>query len=146
VDKKLELVLLPVTDVDRSKAFYRAAGFREELDYASGQDFRVVRFTPPGSGASIVFGRGLTTAAPGSVQGLHLAVADLQAARTELMNRGIPVGGAFHDVGGVFHHGSPAFDVPGPDPAGRDFASFVRFADPDGNGWVLQEARERDEE
>jgi len=135
---RLEVVVLPVSDVDRAKAFYRAAGFREELDYAAGEGFRVVRFIPPGSAAAIVFGRGVTAAAPGSTQGLHLVVPDLDAAITALHHAGIDVTEAFHDIGGVFHHDSPEFEVPGPDPAGRDGASFARFSDPDGNGWILQ--------
>jgi catechol 2,3-dioxygenase-like lactoylglutathione lyase family enzyme len=139
---KLEVVVLPVRDVDDAKAFYRAAGFHEDLDYAAGSDFRVVQFTPPGSGAAIVFGAGITSAAPGSVRGLHLAVPDIVAARADLAARGIAVGEVFHDPGGVFHHDSPAHDAPGPDPAGRDYASFARFGDPDGNEWILEEVRD----
>ena len=141
MDLKLEFVVLPVSDVDRAKTFYRQAGFREDLDYASGEDFRVVQFTPPGSEASIVFGAGITTAAPGSIAGLHLVVADIGAARSDLVERGVEVGDVFHDVGGVFYHASPAWEVPGCDPAGRDYVSFARFFDPDGNGWVLQEVK-----
>jgi catechol 2,3-dioxygenase-like lactoylglutathione lyase family enzyme len=143
LDKKLEMIVLPVSDVDRAKAFYLSAGLREDLDYTSGVDFRVIRLTPPGSRTSILFGIGVTAAAPGSVEGLHLTVADIEEARDELLEQGIDVGGVFHDVGGVFHHASPGFHVPGLDPAGRAFASFARFADPDGNGWVLHEARDR---
>jgi catechol 2,3-dioxygenase-like lactoylglutathione lyase family enzyme len=143
VDLKLEVFVLPVADVDRAKRFYCLAGFREDLDYASGDDFRVVRLTPPGSLAAIVFGIGVTTAAPGSAQGLHLVVTDVEAARAELVARGVDVTDVFHDVGGVFYHASPAWEVPGPDPARRDHASFARFRDPDGNGWVLHEAQPR---
>ena len=143
MDMMLALVVLPVSHVDRAKEFYRSAGFREELDYASGDDFRVVRFTPPGSPASIVFGKGITSAPPGSVQGLHLAVHDIEAARADLLDRGVDVGDVFHDLGGVFYHLSPAYEVPGPDPAGRAYASFARFCDPDGNGWVIQEVKQR---
>ena len=143
MDMRLEVVVLPVSDVDRAKAFYRRAGFREDLDYASGDDFRVVQFTPPGSAASIVFGTGLSAAAPGSVSGLQLVVPDIEAARSDLVRRGLDVGDVFHDMGGVFYHHSPAWEVPGCDPARRDRASFARFADPDGNGWVLQEVRRR---
>jgi len=139
VDMRLEVVVLPVSDVDRAKAFYRAVGFREDIDYASGAGFRVVRFTPPGSAASIVFGLGVTTALPGSTQGLHLAVPDIHAAIGALRACGIDVTEAFHDIGGVFYHHSPEYELPGRDPAGRDGASFARFSDPDGNGWVLQE-------
>jgi catechol 2,3-dioxygenase-like lactoylglutathione lyase family enzyme len=135
--------VLPVSDVDRAKSFYRSAGFREDFDYASGQDFRVVQFTPPGSEASIVFGTGITAAPPGSVCGLQLVVPDIDVACSDLVRRGIEVGSIFHDMGGVFYHHSPAWEVPGRDPVGRDRASFARFCDPDGNGWVLQEMRHR---
>lgn len=140
---RLEVVVLPVADVDRAKAFYRSAGFREDLDFAAGGDFRVVQFTPPGSEASIVFGTGITSAAPGSVQGLQLVVPDIETARAALVARGIKVGEVYHDLGGVFYHLSPSFEVPGPDRGRRDYASFARFTDPDGNGWVLQEVRRR---
>ena len=143
MDMKLETVVLPVTDVDRAKAFYRQAGFVEDFDHESGPDFRVVQFTPPGSHASIVIGTGVTTARPGSVGGLHLIVSDIDAARADLVRRGIKVGDVFHDMGGVFYHHSPAWELPGRDPVGRDHASFARFADPDGNGWILQEVKER---
>jgi catechol 2,3-dioxygenase-like lactoylglutathione lyase family enzyme len=141
VDMKLAIFVLPVSDVDRAKRFYHLAGFREDLDYASGDDFRVVQFTPPGSEASILFGEGITTRAPGSVQGLHLVVTDVEAARAELLARGVDVSDVFHDLGGVFYHASPAYEVPGPDPARRDHGSFARFSDPDGNAWVLHEGR-----
>lgn len=143
MEKKLEIVVLSVGDIDRAKAFYRSAGFREDIDYASGDDFRMVQFTPPGSDASIVFGKGITGAAPGTVDGLLLTVTDIAAARTELLGRGVEVGEIFHDLGSVFYHLSPAYEVPGPDPAGRDRASFARFSDPDGNVWVLQEVKPR---
>ena len=140
---KLEVVVLPVRHVDHAKEFYRSAGFREDIDYASGDDFRVVQFTPPGSQASIVFGQGITSAPPGSVQGLLLTVRDIEAACAELIARGLDVSEVFHDLGGVFYHLSPAYEVPGPDPSGRDYASFARFCDPDGNGWVIQEVKQR---
>jgi len=140
VNMKLELVVLPVSQIDRAKEFYRSAGFCEELDFASGDDFRVVCFSLPGSGASIAFGKGITSALPGSVQGLHIAVSDIEEARAELLERGVDVGGTFHDVGGVFYRIPPWHDVPGQDPAGRTHASFARFSDPDGNGWVLEQA------
>ena len=143
MEMKLEVVVLPVRHVDQAKVFYRSAGFREDIDYASGDDFRVVQFTPPGSEASIVIGKGITSAPPGSVQGLQLAVRDIEAARAELLARGVDVSEVFHDLGGVFYHLSPAYEVPGPDPAGRDYASFARFCDPDGNGWVIQEVKQR---
>jgi catechol 2,3-dioxygenase-like lactoylglutathione lyase family enzyme len=143
MEMRLEVVVLPVTDVDRAKTFYRCAGFREDFDYASGEDFRVVQFTPPGSGASIVLGTGVTSAPPGSIDGLQLVVPDIDAARSELMRRGIDVGDVFHDMGGVFYHRSPEWEIPGRHPSGRDYASFARFYDPDGNGWVLQETKHR---
>jgi catechol 2,3-dioxygenase-like lactoylglutathione lyase family enzyme len=139
VDFGLELVVIPVANVERAKAFYRAAGFREDFDYASGSNFRVVQFTPPGSGAAIVFGHGITDAAPGSAQGLHLLVSDVAAARAVLIARGVEVTEEFHDVGGFFYRFDASFEVPGPDPARRPHRSFARFRDPDGNGWVLEE-------
>lgn len=143
MEMRLEVVVLPVRHIDQAKEFYRSAGFREDIDYASGDDFRVVQFTPPGSQASIVFGQGITSAPPGSVQGLQLAVHDIEAARADLLARGVDISEVFHDLGGVFYHLSPAYEVPGPDPAGRDYASFARFCDPDGNGWVIQEVKQR---
>ncbi len=143
MDMRLELIVLPVTDVDRAKSFYRSAGFREDMDYAAGDDFRVVQFTPPGSEASITFGKGITGAVPGSVQGIVLVVRDVEAASAELCQRGIEVGDVFHDIGGVFYHESPFYEIPGPDPDRRSYGSFARFQDPDGNGWVLQEVPKR---
>jgi catechol 2,3-dioxygenase-like lactoylglutathione lyase family enzyme len=139
VDMKLEVVVLPVSDVDRAKDFYRSAGFREDFDYAAGADFRVVQFTPPRSGASIVFGTGITEARPGSIEGLQLVVPDIEAARTALISRGVDVTNVFHDMGGVFYHRSPAYEIPGLDPARRSYGSYARFFDPDGNEWILQE-------
>jgi catechol 2,3-dioxygenase-like lactoylglutathione lyase family enzyme len=143
MDMRLEVIVLPVADVDRAKAFYRSAGFREDLDYGTGDDFRVVQYTPPGSEASIVFGKGITDARPGSVRGLQLVVSDVEAARTELIGRGVEVDEVFHDVGSVFHHLSPYYLVPGPDPDRRGYRSYARFADPDGNLWVIQEVNQR---
>jgi len=143
VELRLELIVVPVSDVDRAKAFYKAVGFVEDIDLASGPDFRVVRLTPPGSSTSILIGMGITDAEPGSVEGLHLLVHDVEAARADLVFRGIDVTEVFHDVGGVFYHASPTWEVPGPDPGGRDNASFARFVDPDGNRWVLHEMRRR---
>lgn len=140
---KLEVVVLPVSDVDGTKAFYLSAGFREDFDYSSGDDFRVVQFTPPGSGASIVFGTGVTGAPSGSVEGLQLVVADIEAARMALIERGVQVTDVFHDMGGVFYHRSPAHEIPGVDPDRRSYVSFARFFDPDGNEWVLQEVSQR---
>lgn len=143
MNMKLEVVVLPVSDVDRAKSFYRCIGFREDLDYASGPDFRVVQFTPPGSEASIVFGQGITDRVPGSVQGLQLVVPDIADARARLIDQGVDVTDVFHDIGGVFYHHSPAYEIPGPDPDRRAYGSFARFTDPDRNGWVLQEVATR---
>lgn len=143
MDMKLEVVVLPVSDVDRAKAFYESAGFRMDIDYVGEEDFRVVQLTPPGSECSIIVGAGITSAEPGSTQGLQLIVGDIGAARDELVSRGVDVGKVFHDSGGVFHHiGAVAQEI-GPDPERRDYGSFASFADPDGNGWLLQEVRVR---
>lgn len=132
MDYKLELVLLPVSDVDRAKAFYsEQLGFAVHVDHRAGEHFRVVQLDPPGSACSISFGVGITTAEPGSVVGLHLVVADLDAARAELLGRGVPVSEARHMTETGWQ--------PGVDPQHRDFDSFADFADPDGNSWVLQE-------
>ena len=142
LDKKLEVVMLPVSDVDRAKAFYGSIGFREDFDRRMGDAFRVVQFTPPGSPTSIAFGTGVTDAAYGSVQGLLLVVRDISIARADLIDRGIEVTGMFHDIDGFFFRSSPEHEVPGRDPAGRDYRSYARFKDPDGNSWVLQEVKE----
>lgn len=134
MDMKLELVLVPVTDVDRAKAFYtEKAGFNLDVDHSAGDEFRVVQMTPPGSACSISIGIGITDAAPGSVRGLHLVVSDIVAARDELVERGL-------DVNEIFHFG-PSGRAPGPHPEREDYGSFADFSDPDGNTWVLQEAR-----
>lgn len=153
MDLKLEVIVLPVSDVDRAKGFYEAAGFRMDIDHVAGEDYRVVQFTPPGSECSIILGKGVTSAAPGSAQGLYLVVPDVEAARAELVGRGVEVGEVFHDAGGLFHHGHDAGDVSygaggdgrvgGPHPDRADYGSYATFGDPDGNGWVLQEVRKR---
>jgi catechol 2,3-dioxygenase-like lactoylglutathione lyase family enzyme len=143
MDMKLEVVILPVSDVDRAKAFYQAVGFRLDIDYLGDAGFRVVQFTPPGSGVSVTVGSGISDAAPGSVEGLHLIVSDIEAARAELIGRGVEVSEVFHDAGGVFHHAGTAGRVPGPDPERRSYGSFASFRDPDGNGWILQEITQR---
>ncbi|MET8022771.1 VOC family protein [Streptomyces avermitilis] len=143
MDMKLEIAVVPVADVDRAKDFYQALGWRLDADVADGEDFRVVQFTPPGSPCSIIFGTGVTSAAPGSTQGLHLIVSDIEAARTELADRGVEVSEVFHDAGGVFHRAGTEGRVPGPDPERRSYASYLSFSDPDGNGWLLQEVTER---
>ncbi|MEH2207340.1 MAG: VOC family protein [Nostoc sp.] len=140
---KLEVVVLPVSDVDKAKDFYKTLGWRLDADFVTDEDFRVVQLTPPGSEASIIFGSGVTLAAPGSVQGLYLIVYDIEAARAELVERGVEVSEVFHDVGGVFHHAGTEGRVPGPDPQRRDYASFASFSDPNGNGWLLQEVKKR---
>ena len=127
---KLELVVVPVSDVDRAKAFYiENAGFNLDVDHRAGEDFRVVQLTPPGSACSIAVMR--NTEAPGSLQGLQLVVTDIDAARAQLAQRGVAVSDVFHfDAGG---------QVPGPDPERRSYGSFLAFSDPDGNGWLVQE-------
>jgi catechol 2,3-dioxygenase-like lactoylglutathione lyase family enzyme len=135
VDLKLELVVLPVTDVDRAKAFYEQAGFRLDVDHQAGDDFRVVQFTPPGSECSISIGKGLTPSAPGSAQGLHLVVTDIEEARTDLAGRGV-------EISEIFHFGAEG-QAPGPHPERSDYGSFATFSDPDGNGWLLQEVKHR---
>ncbi|MGE5289010.1 MAG: VOC family protein [Micromonosporaceae bacterium] len=135
VDMKLEVVVVPVVGVDRAKAFYKALGWREDADYAGGADFRVVQLTPPGSACSIIFGTGVTSAAPGSVQGLHLVVTDIEAARAELAACGAEMSEVFHDAGGVFHHAGAVGRVAGAAPDHRSYGSFASFSDPDGNGW-----------
>ncbi|MEH2379468.1 MAG: VOC family protein [Nostoc sp.] len=140
---KLEVLTLPVSDVDQSKRFYESLGWRLDADFITGEDFRVVQLTPPSSECSIIIGTGITSAVPGSVQGLHLVVFDIEAARAELVDRGVEVSEVFHDIGGIFHHAGTEGRVSGPDPKRRDYASFASFSDPDGNGWVLQEVKTR---
>ena len=142
MDMRLELVVLPVSDVDRTAAFYARLGWRLDHDVTA-EDLRVVQLTPPGSACSIAFGSGITTAAPGSAQGLHLAVVDLEAARARLDQRGAAVSEVHHDAGGVFHHSGDRDRVPGHDPGRRSHTSFASFQDPDGNGWLLQEVTRR---
>jgi catechol 2,3-dioxygenase-like lactoylglutathione lyase family enzyme len=143
MDMKLEVVVIPVSDVDRAKAFYKLLGWREDADFVASEQFRVIQLTPPGSPASIIFGTGLTTAEPGSAQGLHLVVTDIEAARAELSEQGIEISEVFHDAGGVFHHAGTEGRVAGPDPEHTSYGSFASFQDPDGNGWILQEITER---
>jgi catechol 2,3-dioxygenase-like lactoylglutathione lyase family enzyme len=140
---KLEVVVIPVADVDRAKDFYKTLGWRLDADFITSEDFRVVQLTPPGSEASIIFGKGVTSSVPGSMQGLHLVVYDIEAARAELVSNGVDVSEVFHDIDGVFHHAGTKGRVTGADPQRRDYASFASFSDPDGNGWVLQEVKTR---
>jgi catechol 2,3-dioxygenase-like lactoylglutathione lyase family enzyme len=142
MDMKLEIVVLPVSDVDRAKDFYTGLGWRLDADFAAEQ-FRVVQLTPPGSPASVIFGTSVTAQAPGSAQGLHLVVADIEAAHDELKRLGAEPSEVFHDAGGVFHHAGTDARVPGADPARRSYSSFLSFRDPDGNGWILQEITTR---
>ncbi|GGX77695.1 VOC family protein [Streptomyces anandii] len=143
MDMRLEVVVIPVADVDRAKDFYEGLGWRLDADVAKGDDFRVVQVTPPGSPCSVIFGTGLTSAAPGSAEGLHLVVPDIETARAEVAGRGVDVSEVFHDAGGVFHRAGTEGRVPGPDPERQSYGSFASFSDPDGNGWVLQEITTR---
>jgi catechol 2,3-dioxygenase-like lactoylglutathione lyase family enzyme len=142
VDMKLEVVVIPVSDVDRAKRFYLSMGWRLDADFANGDSWRVVQVTPPGSACSFFFGKGLTNATPGSVQGLLLMVDDIDAARTELIGYGVDVSGVFHFEGGLHFTGTQG-RAPGPDPQHRSYFTFASFNDPDGNGWVLQEIKAR---
>ena len=139
MDYKLEVVVLPVADVDRAKAFYQGLGWRLDADFVTGPDFRVVQIAPPGSACGVIFGTGITTAAPGSADGLQLVVGGIDAARAELADRGAPVSEVFHDAGGVFHHAGTTGRVVGPAPEHKSYGSWVSFADPDGNTRYVQE-------
>ena len=148
VDMKLEVVVIPVSDVDRAKEFYGSLGWRLDADFAAGDDFRVIQFTPPGSGCSVIFGKNVTAAAPGSAQGLYLIVSDIEAARDELLGRGVEISEVFHDAGGVYAGTDEPYlfgrlRVSGPDPEHRSYRSFASFSDPDGNGWLFQEITTR---
>jgi catechol 2,3-dioxygenase-like lactoylglutathione lyase family enzyme len=136
VDLKLEVVVIPVSDVDRAKRFYTGLGWREDADFSNGSDWRVVQLTPPGSPCSIHFGKGITKAAPGSVQGTYLVVDDIAAARSELVGHGAV-------VSDIFHIGPATGRGPGPDPEHRSYFSYASFSDPDGNSWLLQEITTR---
>jgi catechol 2,3-dioxygenase-like lactoylglutathione lyase family enzyme len=144
IDMKLEVVVIPVSDVDRAKRFYSDLGRRLDIDYTAGDDYRVIQFTPPGSGCSVIFGKNVTTAAPGSAKGLHLIVSDIQAARDELLRRGVGIGEPFHDAGGIFHHaGAKSLTNQRPKSATKSYASYASFSDPDGNSWMFQEVTAR---
>jgi catechol 2,3-dioxygenase-like lactoylglutathione lyase family enzyme len=144
---KFEIVVIPVSNADRAKAFYAKLGWRLDADYDSGKGFRVIQFTPPGSACSVIFGQNVTPAAPGSAQGLYLIVSDLQATRKNLLGRGVQVSDVFHNAGvytgkdETYLFGSVR--VSGPDPEHRSYRSFASFKDPDGNGWLLQEITTR---
>ena len=148
VNMKLEVIVIPVSDVDRAKEFYRKLGWRLDADYDSGKDFRVLQFTPPGLGCSIIFGRNVTAAAPGSAQGLYLIVSDIEATRAELLGRGVKISEVFHDASGVYAGPDEPYlfgrqRVSGRDPEHRSYRSFASFHDPDGNGWLFQEITTR---
>lgn len=142
LDKKLEVVVIPVADVERAKQFYAGLGWRLDADRALGAG-RVVQLTPPASGCSVMFGTGLTSAAPGSAQFLHLVVSDIEAADRELAGEGVETSGVFHDRTGGYNRFDPAVRASGPDPERRTYASYAIFKDPDGNSWVLQEITAR---
>jgi catechol 2,3-dioxygenase-like lactoylglutathione lyase family enzyme len=135
-EMRLEVVPVPVSDIDRAKAFYASLGWREDADFDLSEDFRVVQFTPPGSGCSIAFGRGITTAEPGSAERFELAVYDIEASREDLVGRGV-------EVSELFHSGPGEEPGSGPDPKRRSYFTYATFSDPDGNGWLLQEITER---
>jgi catechol 2,3-dioxygenase-like lactoylglutathione lyase family enzyme len=148
VAHKLEVLVIPVSDVDRAKDFYASLGWRLDADYDNGSDFRVIQFTPAGSGCSVIFGKNVTAAAPGSAQGLYLIVSDVAAAREELLGRGVKVSDVFHDAAGVYAGPDEPYlfgrlRVSGPDPDHRSYRSFASFHDPDGNGWLFQEITAR---
>lgn len=147
IDMKFEIVVIPVSDVDRAKQFYANLGWRLDADYAT-DNFRVIQFTPPGSGCSVIFGTNVTGAAPGSAQGLYLIVSDIAAAREALLGRGVKISEVFHDAGGVYVGPDEPYlfgrlRVAGLDPEHRSYRSFASFHDPDGNGWLLQEITAR---
>jgi catechol 2,3-dioxygenase-like lactoylglutathione lyase family enzyme len=148
LDMKLEVIVIPVADVDRAKQFYGGLGWRLDADFASDDGFRVIQFTPPGSGASVIFGTNVTAAAPSSAKGLYLVVSDIEAARKELPSRGVKVSELFQG-GGDVHVGADephlfgSVRIGGPDPGRRSYLSLASFSDPDGNGWLLQEVTAR---
>jgi catechol 2,3-dioxygenase-like lactoylglutathione lyase family enzyme len=148
VDFKFEVVVIPVSDVDRAKEFYASLGWRFDIDSGISNDYRLVQFTPPGSSCSIIFGKNVTTAAPGSVQGLYLIVSDIQAAIKELLDLGVDVSGPFHGAAGVYDGPDEPYlfgrrRVSGADPDRASYRSYASFQDPDGNGWLLQEVTTR---
>src|SRR6266576_5952251 len=143
MNMKLEVLVIPVSDVDRSKAFYEKLGFRLDIDYAANEEFRVLQFTPPGSEASIIFGKGITSSKRGSKDSLVLAVNDIDVARDDLIARGVEVSEVFHYTGGPFNNAVENPRVAGRDPQGRSYYSFASFEDPDGNRWLLQEITTR---
>lgn len=148
IDMKFEIVVIPVSDIDRAKDFYTRLGWRLDADYDNGTDFRVIQFTPPGSACSVIFGRNVTAAAPGSVEGLYLIVDDIEAARANLLSLGIAVSDVFHGGDNVYSGPDEPYlfgsiRVKGPDPEHRSYRSFASFNDPDGNSWIFQELTAR---
>ncbi|MDI7865257.1 VOC family protein [Rhizobiaceae bacterium n13] len=143
IDMKLEVVVIPVSDVDRAKTFYTGLGWRLDADVSGANGFRVVQVTPPGSSCSVIFGSNVIAAVPGSAQGLHLIVSDIEIAHAALAARGAEISGVFHDAGGVFHHQGTDGRLTGPHPSRASYGSFASFSDPDGNGWLLQEVTAR---
>jgi catechol 2,3-dioxygenase-like lactoylglutathione lyase family enzyme len=148
VDMKFEIVVIPVSDVDRAKRFYGNLGWRLDADFAAGDDYRVIQFTPPGSGCSVIFGKNVTAAAPGSARGLYLIVSDIKAARDELLGRSVEISEVFHGPADVYAGTDEPYlfgrlRVSGPDPEHRSYRSFASFKDPDGNGWLFQELTAR---
>ena len=143
IDLKLEVVVVPVSDVDRAKRFYESLGWRLDADFTNGEDWRLVQMTPPGSPCSVMFGKGFTNAVPGSVQGTFLVVDNVEAARAELRGRGVDVSEVFHFDSMLLRAAGTKGRVAGPDPEGRSYFSFASFSDPDGNGWLLQQVTTR---
>jgi catechol 2,3-dioxygenase-like lactoylglutathione lyase family enzyme len=149
IDMKIEVVVIPVSDVDRAKRFYGSLGWRLDADYTSEDGYvRRVHFTPPGSGSSILFGKNVTDALPGSAQGLYLVVSDIEAARNELVNRGVEISAMFHGANGVYAGSDEPYllgrvRISGPDQERNSYRSFASFSDPDGNGWLIQEVTQR---
>ena len=143
MEMKLEVVVVPVSDVDKARDFYHGLGWRLDADLTTGPDFRVVQLTPPGSPCSVILGAGITSAAPGSAEGLQLVVTDIEAARDELITGGADVSEVFHDAGGIFHHAGTEARAAGPAPEHQSYGSFVSFGDPNGNTWFVQEVTTR---
>ncbi len=148
MDMKLEILVVPVSNVDRAKQFYGNLGWRLDADFDSGNDFRVIQFTPPGSGCSAIFGKNVTAATPGSAQGMYLIVSDIASARDELLGRGVKATEVFHDATGVYAGPDEPYlfgrlRVSGRDPERHSYRSFASFSDPDGNGWLLQKITTR---
>lgn len=142
-EMRLEVVVVPVSDVDRAKRFYETLGWRLDADLAVEDGYRVVQLTPPGSACSVIFGEGVTSAPPGSCGGLQLSVYDIDEARADLIGRGVEVSEPFHDGTGIFHHAGTEGRQSGPARGHADYGSFAAFSDPDGNGWLLQEIKTR---